>query len=71
MGTQRTTFSWPTAIVAIVPSGQDDWLPAAGDRPPLQRIATVRVPPQTRPPRCVLQADMLVKRLLGPRSTAL
>ena len=71
IGTQRTTFSWPTACVAMVPSGQEDCWPAAGARPPLHRMATVRVPPQTRRPRCVVQASMLAKRLLGARSMAL
>lgn len=67
-GTQRTTFSWPWARVAIVPSGQDVWLPAAGIKPPLQRMATWRVPPQTRRPLETVQAA--VTRVVVPRCWA-
>lgn len=63
----------PIAMVAMVPSGQAAWLIAAGARPPVQRIGSLReaVVEQVRRPWRVLQEAMAVRRRLRPCDVAL
>jgi len=55
---------WPMASVAMVPSGQLDWLIAAGARPPVQGMEAVRVTPgeQMRRPLRIVQLAVAVCR---------
>ena len=53
---------WPSALVAMVPSGQPAWLIAAGARPPVQDIAAVRDGAQLRRPLRVVQLAIAVWR---------
>jgi len=53
----------PSAIVAMVPSGQPAWLMAAGVRPPVQGSEALRVGlPQVRRPLRVVQVAIAVWR---------
>ena len=64
---------WPIAMVAMVPSGQADWLMAAGARPPVQRITSPReaVVVQVRRPLRVEQLAIAVLRRPRPCVPAL